>query len=428
MSELDTKLAKEFLDVMKTVSAKTFDSKSNILKTALAVVIDASDSITPTIRLLSSPSDGSQDFEILNMSGELLTDGDAVWVNYWDGFTNAYISVKNGTYAARPHASEHKTGEADELDATDIGAMPYASVSTNLLINGGFDVWQRGTSFSAGGYTADRWGLWCDGTGATRAITRQAFTVGQTDVPSNPTYFLRYNQSAAGSGGTHNLIEQRVEGVRVAAGQTITLSFYAKADSAKSLTTVFTQGFGSGGSSYVYTSGVAHAVTTAWKKFTATVTIPSISGKTIGANNYLAATFAFPQNATFTFDIANVQLNYGSVALPFVPRSYAEELRLCQRYYLPDIARFAPGVMISGQSYLYTKCPTPVTMRTTPTLTLVTADAAVLSNGQVLAVSSISGVAIYANGIYFGLVMSSNATEHCVVVLVNTVINADAEL
>ena len=207
------------------------------------------------------------------------------------------------------------------------------SVSSNLLINGGFDIWQRGTSFNSAGYTADRWVLAYDGTGATRAVTRQAFTVGQTDVPSNPTYFLRYNQSVAGSSGTYNTIEQRIENVRTSAGQAVTFSFYAKADSARNLVSTSQQVFGSGGSSGVYAGNTTHAVTTAWQKFTQTITLQSISGKTIGANNYLSLIFSFPLNSTFTFDIANVQLNYGAVAMPFVPASFDNALRSCQRYY-----------------------------------------------------------------------------------------------
>ena len=31
--------------------------------------------------------------------------------------------------------------------------------------------------------------------------------------------------------------------------------------------------------------------------------------------------------------VSKVQLNYGAVALPFVPRSFSDELMLCQRYY-----------------------------------------------------------------------------------------------
>ena len=70
------------------------------------------------------------------------------------------------------------------------------SNSRNRIINGGFDIWQRGTSFNVGnnvgGYTADRWQLWDNGgVGSAGVISRQTFTPGQTEVAGNPKYFFR---------------------------------------------------------------------------------------------------------------------------------------------------------------------------------------------------------------------------------------------
>lgn len=274
---------------------------------------------------------------------ESLTDREQADWTEADNTKGTYIQHKpvvNVDFAAAAHASRHLIGGADALNA-----MPYDAAPTNILINGGFDVWQRGTSFSSG-YTADRWCIGFNGSGATRTITRQAFTVGQTDVPSNPTYYLRYAQSVAGSDGTYNFIVQRLEDVSRLSGKTVTLSFYAKADSARNIITQVEQNFGSGGSSAVYVGDVIHALTTSWQLFTKTLTLPSVSGKTIGANNFLSVYIMFPVNTTFTIDIANVQLNYGSVALPFVPRSFDDELRSCQRYYEKSYNQsVAPGAV-----------------------------------------------------------------------------------
>jgi hypothetical protein len=93
------------------------------------------------------------------------------------------------------------------------------------------------------------------------------------------------------------------------------------------------QKFGSGGSADVTLSDTV-TVTDSWAKHTVTFTLGSMSGKTIGANNYLYLFLNItPAGDGETFDLAQVQLCAGSVALPFQPKSFAEELRDCQRYY-----------------------------------------------------------------------------------------------
>ena len=255
--------------------------------------------------------------------------------------------------------------DAIKLNINTIGD----AASTNLLINGGFDIWQRGTSFSSG-YTADRWRIDFNGSGATRTITRQAFTGGQTDVHGNPMYYLRFSQSVAGSGGTFNVIQQRVENVLLLSGKTVTLSFYAMATSPINIFTYASQGFGSGGSADTGVLGDTVEIGSTWSKYTQTFVIPSVFGKTIGVGNYTYFGFFMPNNTTFTINIANVQLNYGSVALPFVPRSYADELRLCQRYYIPLIINTLAAIYFTG--YVRISSASFPVMRIVPTATLGT--------------------------------------------------------
>ena len=212
----------------------------------------------------------------------------------------------------------------------------------NLVINGQFDIWQRatdsGSNTTDGVLACDRWML--ASSGATKQVTRQTFALGQTDVPSNPKYFLRY---AVTVGNNNVALRQRIEGVANVQG-TVTLSFYAKGTNPGDGTFNITnrQDFGTGGSaSSVVDTGVADfTVTTNWAKKTFTFTPPSISGKTLGTNNndyYELEIFRQPaadtSTAAYTIDIANVQLEVGSVATDFEHRSFAEELRLCQRYY-----------------------------------------------------------------------------------------------
>jgi len=217
-----------------------------------------------------------------------------------------------------------------------------SSFLRNRIINGGFDVWQRGTSFSdpaAFTFTSDRWRVRYDGSGATRTISRQAFPLDQTDVPGDQPWFFRYDQSVAGTGGTFNGFNQNIESVRTFGGQQVTLSFYARAASNITLPLIeIEQFFGTGGSpSAPVFATVANNVSvgTSWARYTYTFTVPSLTGKTIGNDNNdcLGVVYNLPNNAAFTFDISLVQLEVGTVATPFERRLFGQELALCQRYF-----------------------------------------------------------------------------------------------
>ena len=262
-------------------------------------------------------------------------------------------------------------------NVSSINGGPLAGMR-NAIINGNFDHWQRGTSFSnpvSPSYQADRWQTLVDGSGATRTISRQSFTIGQSDVPGEPTYFIKYNQSVAGSGQTIHIFRQPIESVRTFAGQQITVSFYAKAASATTLPSVqIAQFFGTGGSpsATVFTTVASNvSITTSWQRFTYSVTLPSISGKTIGSdgNDWVSLSFNLPLNATFNIDIAQVQVEAGPVATPFERRPIGTELTLCQRYFQQTTA-FA-GVTSSGNELNVSgSAPFYVPMRANPTVTI----------------------------------------------------------
>ena len=126
---------------------------------------------------------------------------------------------------------------------TAVNVNTYLTGTKNYIINGAFDFWQRGTSgFSTntGAYNADRWAFYGDGSGWTKAITQQTFTPGTAPVAGyEGQYFWRFNQSVAGSGGANNVLIYKVEDVRSLAGQAVTLSFWAKADAARTVTPSF---------------------------------------------------------------------------------------------------------------------------------------------------------------------------------------------
>lgn len=235
----------------------------------------------------------------------------------------------------------------DQLQVA-IGTATWQNVnlsqSENLIINGAFEVWQRGTSFSSpatGAYTADRFRQSFNGTGATRTISRQTFTPGTAPVAGyESAYFYRYAQTVAGTGGTSQIIlQQPIESVRTLAGQSVTISFWAKGVAGYDVTPVFDQYFGTGGSpsATVTTTGTPLTMQTSWSRFTQTLTLPSIAGKTIGTSgtDSLIFSLSIEPNITATIDIWGVQVESGYVANPFRrnAQNLQGELAACQRYY-----------------------------------------------------------------------------------------------
>jgi hypothetical protein len=265
------------------------------------------------------------------------------------------------------------------LDASDVNAYLANKSISNALINGAFDIWQRGTSFSSpasGAYTADRFTHTFDGTGATRTITRELFSPGSAPATSEiGTFHYRYAQTVAGSGGTFlNVLQQYVENVRTFSGQTVTYSIWAKAATAGNYFMGIGQNFGDSGSAFTGAGNKTIAVTTSWQRFDLTVAMPSISGKTVGTNNKLEVYVQATPNTTFTLDIWGVQLEPGTVANDFRrnANSIQGELAACQRYYYQWVnsavdAQFGPtsraSTTFSSKTFFL-----PVTMRTTPTV------------------------------------------------------------
>ena len=298
------------------------------------------------------------DFPNSPTSGQIFTSGDKSWI--WDGTvwkaygaslsptvlkvdsTNTRVGINNQS----PAYTLDVTGTAQAtqfLQGTDY-LSPYQGFR-NRIINGGFDIWQRG---GTGGYSptagniegADRWVPWWNGTGGTRTISRSTFALGQTAVPDNPKYHMTINTSVLGTSQTVTDFWQRIEGVNTFDGQTATLSFWWKSTSSATQATPFvSQNFGTGGSpssavdTFLTTQSLASANT--WTKYSVSVSIPSISGKTLGtsSNDFLMVGLRFTNSLTCTIDIANVQFERGSVSTPFEQRPIQTELALCQRYY-----------------------------------------------------------------------------------------------
>jgi hypothetical protein len=125
------------------------------------------------------------------------------------------------------------------------------------------------------------------------------------------------------------------------------------------------QNFGSGGSGIVVTKSGDVTISTSWARYSVTATIPSISGKTIGAGSFIRNLLWVSSGSTYTsytdigiqnntFDIWGVQLEAGSITTPFetATGTIQGELAACRRY-LPVVTGGAGSAAVSLIGYAY---------------------------------------------------------------------------
>ena len=243
----------------------------------------------------------------------------------------------------------------------------------NAIINGGMDIWQRGTSFAiASGtpqYTADRWTCYFNGTGN---ITQETSV-----IPSNSKYAIRLTATAT---STDNRIYQLIETNNVLpyAGKAITISVqmagtvtvpaYVTLHYSTSVDDTLTNT----STNITLTTVTAPTLSNSLQTYVFTGTVPS-TAKTlrvgIGTGSVVNTNY---------FVVANVQLELGSTATTFsrAGGSIGGELALCQRYYYQiggttyTTQDFGNGSYYSTTA-AYILTTFPVTMRTAPTCACV---------------------------------------------------------
>lgn len=259
----------------------------------------------------------------------------------------------------------------------------------NVIINGDFSIWQRGVSFTSNEYTADRWRL--DNSGSTHTTTRESFTLGQTDVPGEPEFYLQSAVTSSAGSANYARLYQRIEDVRTFAGQEVTLSFWAKADSSKSIAIEAVQYFGSTsgtpGTSVTGINPTKVTLSTSWQQFNVTFTVPTITGKSIGTDgdDYLSISFWLDAGSDYnartdtlgqqsgTFSFSRVQLEKSPTATPFEQRPVGIEFSLCLRYYYKSqdinnrLFKASQGGPL-GRSFVGSVHPFSVPMRTSPSI------------------------------------------------------------
>jgi hypothetical protein len=255
-----------------------------------------------------------------------------------------------------------------DLDGQNRWMQADHDSNCNLVINGGFNIWQRGTSFnptsvntlSGNNYGADRW-QFLQATTSAAAFTQQANT---PSGPAGYNFYTRVQRVAAATLVTPYILQTSFESqnLRNVRGKFVTLSFWARAGAnySASSSELSVQVAGGVGTDNTYDNfstpfGVASSaftLTTGWKRFTLT-SAATLSTTTSQLGIRIAFTPVGTAGAADYFDITGVQLEVGTAPSEFEFEPFETTLRKCQRYYmrwnvLVDAGRLAIGSATSA--------------------------------------------------------------------------------
>jgi hypothetical protein len=298
-------------------------------------------------------------------------------LKYFDSDTNTWKTLVVG--AQGPQGIQGIQGET--------GSGPV-----NAIINGAFEINQRNfTSSTANSvYLFDRWVT--RASDGTTTFTSEAFSPGAAPLaPYESAKFLKISSTGQTASSARSAVAQFIEDVRTFAGSTVTLSFFAKADSGTPFISVYLrQDFGTGGSpsAGADVAGQKTTISTSWTRYSFTFSVPSISEKTIGTttSGFLAAFLTTSAGSSFNtntdsmgiqtaeISIWGIQLEAGSVATPFKrnANSIQGELAACQRYYYQSTSSYPQpfGCSAFTTNGVVGSAKFPVTMRVSPAVAI----------------------------------------------------------
>lgn len=305
----------------------------------------------------------------------------------------SFAPINSPVFTGDPQAPTAPQGDSDTSVATTAFvqaavAPALHNVGRNLIHNPLFNIAQRGAGpfVASGVYTADRWNVFGN-------LDTYSFIQGSADdairaaVGDEAASFLLQNTFTGNAGAaSYHYLNQSIEDARRLSGKTVTVSFWAAANSGTpKLGLNMSQNFGTGGSPsagvWVNAIGQSVILSTTWTRYSAVFNIPTTAGKTLGTNNDSSTnlSFWFSSGTTSgptagnigvqsgTIQLWGVQLEIGSVATPLEKPDSQQDFAKCQRFYQTGAAQAygyaaTPGAPVSSNLGL------PVTMRALPTV------------------------------------------------------------
>ena len=248
--------------------------------------------------------------------------------------------------------------------------------STNHIINGNLDFWQRGVSTLnvTGAFLPDRFGYFADVIAADLSQ--------QTDVPANGisafSFRISRNTSATPTSTQVGYIRYTLEGhdLRAIKSKTVTLSFWVKSTK----TGTYSINLRNGGFTRAYTATYTISAANTWEYKTITFThsdvgtwdYTNLAGlkihwvvfagstyQTSNLNQWVNSTSSDNWASTSqvnlwdsvnaNFNITQIQLTEGPQDLPFrrAGKTISDELSLCQRYYEKSYSLTVPPATVT---------------------------------------------------------------------------------
>ena len=252
-----------------------------------------------------------------------------------------FLNVPSGT-------TEEILQQAQEYTDQQISPILSQLYGYNFIIGGDFSTnpWQRGTSFESIGYntyTADRFRL---------------FSQGQCTVVKDGIWLKTTILSGNTGVNTQTTVLEIPDSML---GETVTLSFYAKAS--ENVSSQIWIWNGNAITQQIANKTISIDITP--QLYSITFKIPESL-----TNNYLYIWFTRLDNLPgVSVWIAKCKLESGNIVTRYISRTLTEELLLCQRYTVLVQSDISFMASTGGNVTLaYMKIPLPVEMRIFPTL------------------------------------------------------------
>ena len=234
----------------------------------------------------------------------------------------------------------------------------------NLLINGGFDIWQRGTTFSGGvsRYMVDHWAC-----SPPRTALNRVADVGEGFYVTSDCEYLTTPIELSTIGVLSPFVNNN----------TYTVTLRLRGEGVLNVSGLFRDSIFGGVNDVSAFDAPAEITltTTTWTDYTITFPMSVLPAST---NICFVLSIQNTNTTTGYIQASNAKLEEGPTATPYKPRPIGEELALCQRYYQKGDAGVAgqgeanavqlSGNATTGGEYVAQKSFSQI-MRITPVVT-----------------------------------------------------------